>query len=94
MVNIEQLKKDISSLVGENSSKDQLTQLGKVLSDVDEIEKENKVIKQDAEDVRKLYIEAIKNQVPPRQENKQPSDEQPKSLEELMQEELLKEQSK
>lgn len=56
-----ELKQHINSLITDSTTTEQAEQIGKLLSNVDDLEKEHNAIVQSKAELNKKYVEAIKN---------------------------------
>ena len=60
-MDFQKIKNSITELVGENASSETLQKLGQVTGLIDEAEKEHKSLVDDANNIRKMYVDAVKN---------------------------------
>lgn len=56
-----EVKQHINSLITDSTTTEQAEQIGKVLSSIDELEKDHNALVQSKAELNKKYVEAIKN---------------------------------
>jgi hypothetical protein len=60
MIDFKKLKEAVIEIVGENASKENLQKLGVIQNEIDNAEKERDTLRKDNDEIRKLYVDAIK----------------------------------
>lgn len=85
MIDFKKLKESIIEIVGENASKENLQKLGVIQNEIDSAEKERDTLRKDNDEIRKLYVDAIKQVGSSKNvEEKQDNPKEEKSLEEFL----------
>lgn len=88
-----QVRELLKGLIKDSTPTEEVEAIGKISGAIDELEKDNNSLIQSQEELRKKYIEAIKQTAfkgAPQEDN----DPKPKTLEECFQEEIAKRKDK
>ena len=89
MIDYQKIKNSLSELLGENASNEQLQKLGTITKMVDDAEAETKQMAKDSDELRKMYIDAVKA-MPVKQENEPEEPAEEHDLEYYLREEAKK----